>query len=192
MKEQKNPASIIFKRTFVHRVNRPSRDPIRQNKGPKRIKSSRPSNCRRRPNRGSSYNMHLEDDEEVSKNVETEFESDPKLELESFICVIRNFDLDDSKSNCFIGSTSSKDSVEDFEIEGGYDDYVLNRGQLKILKTGGSLVTSKGSGTAVFIVLSQINPPKYYEVVFEDTLYFLDIDVNLFSGLKHYKSGGYF
>ncbi len=62
---------------------------------------------------------------------------------------------------------------------------------MKTLKTGGGPVALKGSGTAVFIVLSQVNPPKYCEVVFEDALYLLDIDVNLFSGLKHYKSGGY-
>ncbi len=62
---------------------------------------------------------------------------------------------------------------------------------MKTLKTGGGPVTPKGSGTAVFIVLPQINPPKYYEVMFEDALYLLDINVNLFSGLKHYKSGDY-
>jgi len=62
---------------------------------------------------------------------------------------------------------------------------------LRTLKTGGGPVILKGSDTAVFNVLSHVNPLKYCEVVFEDVLYFLDIDVNLFSGLKHYKSGGY-
>ena len=33
------------------------------------------------------------------------------------------------------------------------DDYTFNRGQLKTLKIGESFVTSKNSGTAVFIVL---------------------------------------
>ncbi len=192
LEEQRNPASITSKRTFVYRANRPFRDPICQNKGFKRIESFRPFNRCRRPDRGSSYNMYPEDDEEVSKDVEIEPESDLDLELESFTCVIRNFDLDDSKSSCFIGSTSFKDSVEDSETEGGYlavfnkskrllkrlsnrpdlllydigtidhivndrkwfrDDYVFNRGQLKILKTGGGPVVSKGSGIAVFIVL---------------------------------------
>ncbi len=32
---------------------------------------------------------------------------------------------------------------------------------------------------------------KYHEVIFKDVLYFSDINVNLFSGLKHYKSKGY-
>ncbi len=32
---------------------------------------------------------------------------------------------------------------------------------------------------------------KYHKVVFKDVLYLLDIDVNLFSGLKHYKSKDY-
>ncbi len=32
---------------------------------------------------------------------------------------------------------------------------------------------------------------KYHEIVFKDALYLLDIDVNLFSGLKYYKLGGY-
>ncbi len=71
------------------------------------------------------------------------------------------------------------------------DDYILNKGQLKTLKTRKSPVAPKGNSTAVFIVLSQINPPKYCEVVFEDALYLLNINVNLFNGLKHYKSGGY-
>ncbi len=59
------------------------------------------------------------------------------------------------------------------------------------MKTGKGLVISKDSSTAVFTVLSYINLLKYYEVMFEDALYFLDINVNLFSGLKHYKSKGY-
>ncbi len=33
---------------------------------------------------------------------------------------------------------------------------------------------------------------KYHEIVFEDVLYLFDIDINLLSGLKHYKSRGYF
>jgi len=72
------------------------------------------------------------------------------------------------------------------------DDYTFNKGQLKTLKIGESFVVSKNNSTVVFIVLSQVNPPKYCEVVFEDALYLFDIDVNLFNGLKHYKSGGYF
>ena len=103
-----------------YRVNRPSKDPTRQNKGSKHTESSRPLNRRKRPDRGFNHNMYLEDDEEASKDVETEPESDLNLELESFIYIIRNFDLDDSKSSCSIGSTSSKDSVEDSETEGGY------------------------------------------------------------------------
>jgi len=230
LKEQRNPTSTTFKRTFVHRANRLFKDPTHQNKGPKRTESSKPFNRRRRLDRGSSYNTHPKDDKKVSKDVEIEPESDLDPELESFICVIRNFDLDDSKSSCSISFTSFKDSAEDSKTKSGYlaafnkskkplkrlpnrpdlllydigtidhivndkkwfkNDYALNRGQLKILKTGRGPVVPKGNGTAVFIVLSQINPPKYCEVVFEDALYLLDIDVNLFSGLKHYKSGGY-
>ena len=71
------------------------------------------------------------------------------------------------------------------------DDYAFNRGQLKIIKIGGGLVVSKGSGIVVFIILFQVNLLKFCKVVFEDVLYLLDIDVNLFNGLKHYKVGGY-
>jgi len=71
------------------------------------------------------------------------------------------------------------------------DDYTFNKGQLKILKTGRGLIAPKGSSIAVFIVLSQINPSKYCEIVFEDVLYLFNIDVNLFNGLKYYKSEGY-
>src|SRR6266566_9188355 len=101
-----------------YRTNRPSKDPIRQNKGFKYTESFRPSNRCRKSDRGSSYNTHPEEDEEAFKDVETEFESDLDPELESFTCVIRNFDLDDSKSSCSIGSLSSRNSVEDFETEG--------------------------------------------------------------------------
>ncbi len=188
-------------------------------------------NRRKKPDRGSNYNTHSKNDEEASKDIETKLESDLDLELESFTYVIRNFDLNDSKSSCSISSTSFKDNVEDFETKGNYlavfnklkrplkrspnrpdlllynigttdhivndrkwfrDDYTPNRGQLKILKTGGSPVISKDSDTAVFIVLFQINPSKYYKIVFEDVLYLFNIDVNLFNSLKHYKSGGYF
>jgi len=40
-----------------------------------------------------------DDDDKAFKNVETEFESNLDPELESFTYVIRNFDLDNSKSN---------------------------------------------------------------------------------------------
>src|SRR6266566_4266004 len=231
LEEQRNLASTISKRTYVHRANRPPRDPTRQNKGLKRTESSRPSNRRWKPDRGSSYNTYPEDDEEGSKDVETEPELE--LELQSFTCVMGDFDLDDNKSSCSISSWSSRDSAksaESAETESGYlaafnkskrplkrspnrpdlllydtgttdhivndrkwfrDDYAPNRGQLRTLKTGGGPVASKSNGTAVFIVLSQINPPKYREIMFEDALYLFDIDVNLFSSLKYYKSKGY-
>src|SRR6266699_3487457 len=213
-----------------YRANKPSKDSTRQNKGFKRIKSFKSSNRHRKPDRSSSYNMHFKEDEEVFKDVETEPESDLDPELESFTCVIGNFDLDDSKSSCSIGSLSFRNSVENSETEDGYlaafnrlkkplkrlpnrldlllydisiidyivndrkwfrNDYIFNRGQLRILKIEGGPVIPKGSGTAVFIVLFYMNLLKYYEIVFEDVLYLFDIDVNLFSGLKHYKSGGY-
>ncbi len=106
---------------YVHRANRTPRDLIRQIKGLKYIESFRLFNRRWRPDRGSSYNTFFEDDDdEAFKNVEIEFEFDLDLELESFICIIKNFDLDDSKSSCFINSLNFSNSVEDFEIEGGY------------------------------------------------------------------------
>src|SRR6266566_3972647 len=120
LEEQRNPAFTTSKRTFVHRANRPSKDPTHQNKGSKYTESFKPLNRRRKPNRGFNYNIYPEDDEEAFKDAETEFESDLNLELESFTCVIRNFDLDNSKSNCFINSTNSKDNSKDFETEGGY------------------------------------------------------------------------
>ncbi len=64
--------------------------------------------------------MHSKENEKVSKDIETEFESDLDLELKFFTCVIRNFNLDDNKSNCFISFLSSRNSVEDSKIEGGY------------------------------------------------------------------------
>src|SRR6266566_7867282 len=213
-----------------YRVNMPSKDTIRQNKGFKRTENFKPSNCRRKPDRGSNYNMYLEEDEKASKNVETKPESDPDLELEPFICIIKNFDLNDNKSSCFIGSLNSRNNAEDSKTEDGYlaafnkskkslkrssnrpdlllydigttdhivndkkwfkDDYIFNKGQLRILKTEEGPVIPKGNGIAVFIVLSYINLLKYREEVFENVLYLLDININLFNGLKHYKSRGY-
>ncbi len=72
------------------------------------------------------------------------------------------------------------------------DDYIFNRGQLKILKIGGGPIIPKDNSTAVFTILFQINLSKFYEIIFEDALYLFNIDVNLFNGLKHYKAGGYF
>ncbi len=121
LEKQRNPASTTSKRTYVYRANRTPKDPTCQNKGPKRNESFRPSNRRRKPNRGSSHNTLFEnDDDEASKDVETELESDPDPELESFTCVIRNFDLDDSKSSCFTSSLSSNNNAEDSETKGGY------------------------------------------------------------------------
>ncbi len=120
LEEQRNPASTTFKKMAFYKVNKPFRDSIYQNKGSKYIESFKPSNRCKKPDRGSSYNTYLEDDKEAFKDVEIEFEFDLDPELKSFTCVIRNFDLDDSKSNCFIDSSNFRNNVEDFETEGGY------------------------------------------------------------------------
>ncbi len=60
------------------------------------------------------------DDDEAFKDAETELESDLDLELKSFTYIIRNFDLNNNKSSCSIGSLNSNNSVENSEIEGGY------------------------------------------------------------------------
>ena len=120
LEEQRNPASTTFKKMAFYRVNKPFKDPIRQNKGSKRTESSRPSNRRRKPDRGSNYNTYLKKDEEASKDTKTKPESNPNPKLESFIYIIKNFDLDDSKSNCSINFLNSKNNVEDSETEDGY------------------------------------------------------------------------
>src|SRR6266566_1783878 len=121
LKEQRNLAFTTSKRTYVHKANRTFKDPIYQSKGFKCIESSRLSNRRRRPNRGFSYNTLSEDDDDkVSKEVEIELKSDLDLELESFTYIIRNFDLDNSKSSCSTSSLSFKNNVEDSETEDSY------------------------------------------------------------------------
>ncbi len=121
LEEQRNPTSTTSKRTYVYRANRTPKDLIRQSKGLKRIESSRPFNRRRRPNRGSNHNTLLKnDDDETLKDIEIELESDPDLELKSFTYIIKNFDLDDSKSNYSTGSLSSNNSVENSKTEGDY------------------------------------------------------------------------
>ncbi len=62
---------------------------------------------------------------------------------------------------------------------------------MRTLKTRKDPIISKDNNIAVFIVLSYINPLKYREIMFENALYLLDIDINLFNGLKHYKSKDY-
>ncbi len=97
------------------------KDPTHQSKGFKRIENSKPSNRRRRPNKGSNHNTLFEDDDNKTfKDVEIEPESNLNFKLESFICVIKNFDLDDNKSNCSIGFLNFRNNVEDFEIKDGY------------------------------------------------------------------------
>ncbi len=94
-----NPVFTTSKRMYVHKTNRTLKDLISQSKGFKRIKNSRLSNRRRRANRGSNHNMYPEKDEKALKDAETEPESNLNLELKSYTYVIKNFDLDDSKSN---------------------------------------------------------------------------------------------
>ncbi len=77
-------------------------------------------NRRRKSNRSSNYNIYLKENEKVLKDIETKLKSDPDLKLKSFTYVIKNFDLDNNKSNCFIGSLNFRNSVKDSEIEDGY------------------------------------------------------------------------
>ncbi len=79
LEEQRNLTFTIFKRMYVYRVSRFSRDPICQNKGVKHIESFRPSNRRWRSNRGLSYNIHFKDDEEGFKDVKIELELEFEL-----------------------------------------------------------------------------------------------------------------
>ncbi len=112
LEEQRNLASTTSKRTYVHKANRTPKDPTRQSKRLKHTESSKPSNRRRRPNRGSSYNTFSKDDDnETFKDAKTEPKSDPDPELESFTCIIRNFDLNDNKSSCFTGSLNSNNKL---------------------------------------------------------------------------------
>ncbi len=120
LEKQRNPASTTFKKMASYKANRPSKNPIHQNKSPKYTESSKPSNHRKKPDKGSSHNIHPEKDKKASKDVETKLKSDPNPKLESFIYVIKNFDLDDSKSSCFISFLNSRNNFENFEIEGGY------------------------------------------------------------------------
>ena len=129
LEEQRNPASTTSKK-MVHRAKRsfqkPSKDPKRQNRGfkdtesSKRFESSRRSSYngqgRRKYDKGSNHHAVPEGSETES---ETELETEPEPKLESFACVIGEFDLDDSKSNCSSNS-SGPDNAEDSEIEGGY------------------------------------------------------------------------
>ncbi len=231
LKEQRNPTSTTFKKTYVHKANRTPKDPTCQNKGFKRTKSFKPFNRCRRSNKGSNHNtLFKNDDDKAFKNVEIKLKSDPKPKLKSFTYIIKNFDLDDSKSSCSTNSLNSRNSAEDFKTENSYltafnkskkplkqspnkpdlllyntnttdhivndkkwfkDDYTPNKGQLKTLKIGKSPIIPKDNSTTVFTVVSQINPLKYREIMFENALYLPNIDVNLFNNLKHYKSKDY-
>src|SRR6266699_6686888 len=121
LEKQRNLAFTTSKRTYVYRANKLFKNFIYQNKGFKRTESFKPSNRRWRFDKGSSYNIYFKDDEEGFKDVETELESE--LELQSFIYVIEDFDLDDNKSSCFISSWSFRNNiknVENVEIESDY------------------------------------------------------------------------
>ncbi len=121
LEEQRNPAFITSKKTYVHKANQTFKDPIHQSKGLKRTESSRSSNRYWRLDKGSNYNIFFKnDDNKVFKNVEIEFESDLNLELESFTYIIKNFDLNDNKSNYSISSLNFKNNIKDFETEDNY------------------------------------------------------------------------
>ena len=55
LEEQKNPASTTFKKMASYKANRLF-------KGSKCTESSKPSNRRRKPDRGSNHNTHLKED----------------------------------------------------------------------------------------------------------------------------------
>lgn len=61
---------------------------------------------------------------------------------------------------------------------------------LKPVMTGGGPVTPLGIGTAVFKVLSQKDPIKYTISTLKNTLYLPSMDINIYSGVRHYSEGG--
>jgi hypothetical protein len=71
-----------------------------------------------------------------------------------------------------------------------FTSYTPNSGQIKPIYTGGGPVTPKGIGTAEFRVLMQVKPPKYNVLVLQNTLLIPQLDVNLLSGIRHYRANG--
>lgn len=62
---------------------------------------------------------------------------------------------------------------------------------LNPIYTGGGPVKPLGVGTAVFTVVSGYKPTKYTTLTLKNALYLPTFDLNIFSGVRHYKSGGY-
>ncbi|SRR6266699_2118437 len=121
LKKQKNPTSITSKRTYVYRANRTPKDPTYQNKSLKHTENFRPSNRRRRPDKSSSHNILSEDNnDKTSKNVEIKLESDLNLKLESFTYIIKNFDLNDSKSSCSTSSLNFDNNIKNSKTKKNY------------------------------------------------------------------------
>jgi hypothetical protein len=70
-------------------------------------------------------------------------------------------------------------------------DYKPNDGSISPIYTGGGPLMPQGSGTAIFKVLVQKSPPRYLELRLRKALYIPQLNINLMSGIRHYKAGGY-
>ena len=94
------------------------------------------------------------------------------------------------------GSNSLKDALL---YDTGSTVHIVNRSKyfksldynapLGTVLTGGGPIRPKGVGTAVFQI--EYAPGKYRGVALQNALYIPSMDLNIFSGLRHYRSGGY-
>ncbi|KAK2066953.1 hypothetical protein P8C59_000731 [Phyllachora maydis] len=90
--------------------------------------------------------------------------------------------------NSWLYDTGSTDHISNSKER--FTTFTPNIGQLRPINTGNSPVSPAGIGSIILEVLSRKAPPTYTKLVLDNVLYLPNIDINIFSRVRHHDSGG--
>ena len=99
-----------------------------------------------------------------------------------------NFNYKEIKNSLLYNTSSTVHLVNSKENLIGYIPY--KKGEAKPITTSRGPIYPKGYSNAKFLILYSKNPDKYRILILKGALYFLELDINIVSGLKHYILGG--
>jgi len=111
---------------------------------------------------------------------------DEKLDISSKAF---NFNCKEIKNSLLYNTGSTVHLVNSKENLIGYTPY--KKGEAKPITTGGGPIYPKGYSNAKFLILYSRNLDKYRTLMLKGALYFLELNINIVSGLKHYILGEY-
>ncbi|KAK2073291.1 hypothetical protein P8C59_007580 [Phyllachora maydis] len=162
-----------------------------------------------------SYNLAIEEEEESDSSSNSSSSSDSNTQLAQLLALKgykkrkdfkgkglktssnkakykdnkpRRRPRDPALYNSWLYNTGSTDYISNSKER--FTTFTPNTGQLRPINTGNGPISLAGIGSITLEVLSRKAPPTYTKLILDNVLYLPNIDINIFSRVRHYNSGG--